>query len=45
MSLEALELMRTLIARHAIECDLCTGQIHVAIKPRQLAELAAWTQS
>ena len=44
MSLEALHLMRNLIARHAIDCDLCPGQIHAAIKPRQKDELAAWTR-
>lgn len=45
MSLEALALMRELIARHAIDCDYVAGQMHVAIKPRQRAELAAWYQS
>jgi gamma-glutamylputrescine oxidase len=42
MSVEALALMRDLIARHAIECDYVAGQMHVAIKPRQAAELAEW---
>jgi gamma-glutamylputrescine oxidase len=42
MSIEALELMRQLIARHDIDCDYVAGQMHVAIKPRQAAELRAW---
>jgi gamma-glutamylputrescine oxidase len=42
MSIEALALMRGLIARHDIECDFQPGQMHVAIKPRQERELAAW---
>jgi gamma-glutamylputrescine oxidase len=42
MSLEALTLMRELIARYHIECDFVSGQMHVAIKPRQLAELQSW---
>ncbi len=36
MSIEALSLMRELIARHAIDCDYVAGQMHVAIKPRQV---------
>jgi gamma-glutamylputrescine oxidase len=43
MSLEALSLQRELIAAHAIDCDYSSGQMHVAIKPRQLAELQQWT--
>lgn len=43
MSVEALALMRELIARHAIDCDYVPGHMHVAIKPRQRAELEAWT--
>lgn len=34
-TLEALELQRQLIARHAIDCDYVSGQMQVAIKPRQ----------
>lgn len=45
MSLEALVLMRELMARHAIDCDYVAGQMHVADKPRQQRELAAWHQS
>jgi gamma-glutamylputrescine oxidase len=42
LSLEALSLLRELIARHGIDCDWVSGQMHVAIKPRQRDELAAW---
>lgn len=39
VSVEGLRLQRDLIARHGIDCDLRTGQMHVAIKPRQEREL------
>ena len=39
LSVEALQLQRTLIARHAIDCDYVPGQMHVALKPRQEREL------
>jgi gamma-glutamylputrescine oxidase len=42
MAIEALALMRELVARHAIDCDYVAGQMHVAIKPRQVTELAEW---
>lgn len=42
MSVEALSLMRELIATHHIDCDYVPGQMHVAIKPRQWAELQQW---
>jgi gamma-glutamylputrescine oxidase len=42
MSVEALALLRGLIARHRIDCDYVAGQMHVAIKPRQVAELRDW---
>jgi gamma-glutamylputrescine oxidase len=45
MSVEALSLLRHLITAHAIDCDYVSGQMHVAIKPRQRAELAAWHRS
>ena len=38
-SIEAIDRIRERIARHAIDCDWRDGQLHVAIKPRQLAEL------
>ncbi len=44
MSVEALTLMRELIAQHRIDCDYVSGQMHVAIKPRQMAELQHWEQ-
>jgi gamma-glutamylputrescine oxidase len=44
MSVEALSLLRELITAHNIDCDWRSGQMHVAIKPRQQRELAAWTQ-
>jgi len=42
MSVEALALMRELIAAHSIDCDFVPGQLHVAIKPRQWDELRQW---
>ena len=39
VTVEGLALQRQLIARHAIDCDYVAGQMHVAIKPRQDAEL------
>lgn len=45
LSIEALAQQRALIARHGIDCDYVAGQMHVAIKPRHRAELAAWHQS
>ncbi|HEV7632608.1 MAG TPA: FAD-binding oxidoreductase [Steroidobacteraceae bacterium] len=44
MSVEALDLLRELMQRHAIDCDYVHGQMHVAIKPRQARELASWQQ-
>lgn len=41
MSLEGLALQRELIAQHAIDCDYVSGQMQVAIKPRQARELQA----
>ena len=42
MTVEGMDLIRERIARHAIDCDWRSGQMHVAIKPRHTAELAAW---
>ena len=39
MSVEGLELQRALIRKHAIDCDYVSGQMHVALKPRQEREL------
>jgi gamma-glutamylputrescine oxidase len=42
LSVEALDLLEERVTRHAIDCDLQRGQMHVAIKPRQESELKAW---
>ena len=39
ISVEALQLLKQRVARHAIDCDLHWGQLHVAVKERQCAEL------
>jgi len=39
VSIEALGWVRDRVARHAIDCDLHWGQMHVAIKPRQRDDL------
>lgn len=41
ISVEGLRLIRDRVARHAIDCDLHWGQLHVAIKARQRADLLA----
>ena len=41
VSVEAQELIRSLVHRHGIECDLHWGHLHAAIKPRQVDELQA----
>lgn len=41
VSVEGLRLIRDRVARHGIECDLQRGQMHVAIKARQRADLKA----
>ena len=42
VSVEALDLLKDRVTRHAIDCDLQWGQMHVAIKPRHETELQAW---
>jgi gamma-glutamylputrescine oxidase len=44
VSVEALDLLKDRVARHAIDCDLHWGQMHVAIKPRHETELRAWQE-
>ena len=44
MSLDAIELLRQRIARHAIDCDWVDGQMLTAIKPRQWRALQDWHQ-
>jgi gamma-glutamylputrescine oxidase len=41
-TIEGMELTRELIEQNRIDCDLAWGHIHVAIKPRQRAELIEW---
>jgi gamma-glutamylputrescine oxidase len=41
-SVEGVELTRSLVMRHHIDCDLAWGHLHVAIKPRQREELLEW---
>jgi gamma-glutamylputrescine oxidase len=42
MSIEALDLIRERIARHAIDCDWRDGYLGLATSARKGAELAAW---
>lgn len=42
MSLEGVQLVKDLVARHAIACDWRDGQMQVAIKPRQRDALRAY---
>ena len=44
ITVEAQELIRHRVARHAIECDLHWGHLHVALKPRQVQELRSHQQ-
>jgi gamma-glutamylputrescine oxidase len=44
ISVEGLRLIRERVERHAIDCDLHWGQMHVAIKQRQRADLLAEQQ-
>lgn len=45
MSLEAVELIRRRVSQYGIECDLKTGHLHAAIKPRQMRDLEAWARA
>lgn len=42
LSIEAVALLKSRIERHAIDCDLRTGMLVVALKPRQQRGLEAW---
>jgi len=42
MSLEAVDLIRERVSEHGIECDLATGHVHTALKPRQMRALEEW---
>ncbi|MEP6885270.1 MAG: FAD-binding oxidoreductase [Gammaproteobacteria bacterium] len=44
LSTEALEVTRSLISEHAIDCDYQANHIHVALKPRHLLELDDWAR-
>lgn len=44
ISIEALELVRDRVRRHAIDCDLHWGHVHTAIKHRQVDELKGWQE-
>jgi gamma-glutamylputrescine oxidase len=44
VSIEALDLLQSLVERHAIGCDLQWGHLHAAIKPRHETELRAWQE-
>ena len=44
ISVEGLRLIRDRVERHAIDCDLHWGQLHVALKERQRADLLAERQ-
>jgi gamma-glutamylputrescine oxidase len=41
-SLDGMDLLRQLVARFDIDCDLVAGHIHAALKPRQAAVLREW---
>lgn len=41
ISVEALGLLRALVAEHRIDCDLHWGHVHAALKARHVAELQA----
>lgn len=41
VSVEGLSLVRDLVGRYAIDCDLSWGHLHAAVKPRQVADLRA----
>lgn len=44
LSVEALDLTKSLILDHGIECDYRPNHLHVATKPRHLDELREWEQ-
>jgi len=44
VTVEGMALARQLIHEHNIACDYRSGQVHVAIKPRQVTELQGWQE-
>jgi gamma-glutamylputrescine oxidase len=41
-SVEGVDMVRDRVQRHAIDCELTWGHMHVGIKPRQRGELKEW---
>lgn len=39
LGLESRDLLKDVVAKHSIQCDLKWGHLHMAIKPRQMCEL------
>ena len=44
LSIEALDLTRSLIGEYAIDCDYRANHVHVAVKARHLEELKDWAR-
>jgi gamma-glutamylputrescine oxidase len=44
ISVAGVELLRQRVAKHAIDCDLQWGQMHVGVRPRHPGELRSWQQ-
>jgi len=44
LTVDALDLVKALVERHRIDCDLHWGHLHTAIKPRQEADLRAYQE-
>ena len=44
LSIEALDLTRSLIIEHRIDCDYHANHVHVAVKPRHVTELQEWAR-
>lgn len=43
--LQGLDLLRSRVQKHTIDCDLVHGQVNVALKDRQVTELRQWQES
>src|SRR5512137_2253897 len=41
ISVDALDLIKHLVEKHRIDCDLQWGHVHTALKPRQMSDLQA----
>ncbi len=44
LSVEALDLTRSLMQEHRIDCDYRANHVHVAVKPRQVREIEDWAR-